>query len=608
MEFLIAEHRYVDELESQLLGYAMVFPDVENHILERNIYGVDINEESVEIARLSLWLRTAQKGRKLTTLSDNIKVGNSLIDDPKVAGDLAFDWPTEFPQVFAQGGFDVVIGNPPYLRVQGLKEHYSTLTDYYEKAFKSATGNYDIYALFIEHSYGLIGKDGIVSFILPHKFLIADFGIGVRGFLSANNSVSELIHFGSEMVFADASTYTCILNLTRQVNKQLNFKRISPNQLFDVIGFDNVDYGLLTSSQWQLTKKAISTILDKIKAQPQCLKDVFARFVQGIITGKDSVYCVSGEIVGSKLKVTGENGKVHFLELSILKPHLRGENVNKYAELDNKEWLIFPYKLESGKAELYSEKELQSIAPNTFEYLRIFEDILRSRERGKFDNGDWYQYSRNQAISVLEQPKIISPEVCYGGSMTYDDNNFYHNSKCHSLLLKQDSGYSYRSILPIINSSLFWFYLQHTGNILRGGYVGVKRKVLEPFGVPDASRVDRRMFEELSVSLIDLNGKQQSVLEKFLQLLQSKFPIDKPSKKLQNWRELDFKGFLAELKKQKIKLSLEEEAEWMAYFNQKKAEANALQSEIHRIDQQIDHMVYQLYGLTEEEIAIVEAG
>jgi type II restriction/modification system DNA methylase subunit YeeA len=96
LEFLMDEHRYVDELESHLLGYAMVFPDVENHILERNIYGVDINEESVEIARLSLWLRTAKKGRKLNSLSSNIKVGNSLIDDPAVAGDLAFNWQEEF--------------------------------------------------------------------------------------------------------------------------------------------------------------------------------------------------------------------------------------------------------------------------------------------------------------------------------------------------------------------------------------------------------------------------------------------------------------------------------------------------------------------------------
>ena len=114
LEFLISEHQKIDELRAQLLGGGLVFSDITSDILEKNIYGVDLNEESVEIAKLSLWLRTAQKGRKLNTLSNNIKCGNSLIDDPEVAGEKAFNWQNEFPEIFANGGFDVIIGNPPY--------------------------------------------------------------------------------------------------------------------------------------------------------------------------------------------------------------------------------------------------------------------------------------------------------------------------------------------------------------------------------------------------------------------------------------------------------------------------------------------------------------
>jgi type I restriction-modification system DNA methylase subunit len=146
LEFLMAEHRYLDELESLLFDSSMVLPNVENHILERNIFGVDINEESVEIARLSLWLRTAKKGRKLSSLSSNIKVGNSLIDDPEVAGDLAFNWEAEFPQVFAKGGFDVVIGNPPYVRAELLGEYL----DYFSKEFKVYNPASDLFAYFYE--------------------------------------------------------------------------------------------------------------------------------------------------------------------------------------------------------------------------------------------------------------------------------------------------------------------------------------------------------------------------------------------------------------------------------------------------------------------------
>src|SRR5690606_29506516 len=115
LDFLIAEHQYIDELQAKLFGDAMILSEVENAILENNIYGVDINEESVDIAKLSLWLRTAQKGRKLTSLNSNIKSGNSLIDNPSIAGEKAFNWQEEFPNVFAKGGFDVVIGNPPYV-------------------------------------------------------------------------------------------------------------------------------------------------------------------------------------------------------------------------------------------------------------------------------------------------------------------------------------------------------------------------------------------------------------------------------------------------------------------------------------------------------------
>ena len=96
----------------------------EKSILENNLFGVDLNDESVEIAKLSLWLRTAQPNRKLNDLNNNIKCGNSLIDDPEIAGDKAFNWQQEFPQIFAKGGFDVVIGNPPYVRAENIvKEH-----------------------------------------------------------------------------------------------------------------------------------------------------------------------------------------------------------------------------------------------------------------------------------------------------------------------------------------------------------------------------------------------------------------------------------------------------------------------------------------------------
>ncbi|MDM8559479.1 N-6 DNA methylase, partial [Candidatus Parabeggiatoa sp. HSG14] len=214
LNFLIAEHQEIDNIIADLTNAMPKFYDTDKMILEKNIYGVDINEESVEIAQLSLWLRTAKKGRKLSNLSRNIKCGNSLIDDPAVAFDKAFDWNKEFPKIMGNGGFDVVIGNPPYVRLQGLKASYATESSFYEKKYKSATANYDIYVLFIEKAFQLINKKGNACFIQPHKFLISEFGKGLREFLVENKAVESILHFGSNIVFKEASTYTCILKLS----------------------------------------------------------------------------------------------------------------------------------------------------------------------------------------------------------------------------------------------------------------------------------------------------------------------------------------------------------------------------------------------------------
>lgn len=205
LEFLMAEHRYVDELESQLFDSPLVLPNVENHILENNIFGVDINEESVEIARLSLWLRTAKKGRKLSSLNANIKVGNSLIDDPAVAGELAFNWKEQFPQVFAKGGFDVVVGNPPYVS-RDIPDH---LKKHLSKVFLTAQYQVDLYVSFIEKSVINLKNEGLISFIVPNSWMKNMRMSNCREFVLNHLNFIEIIP-NLENVFPEASVDTMI--------------------------------------------------------------------------------------------------------------------------------------------------------------------------------------------------------------------------------------------------------------------------------------------------------------------------------------------------------------------------------------------------------------
>lgn len=202
LTYLIKEHKFIDDLIAELTNMPLRLFDIDKAILEKNIYGVDINDESVEIAKLSLWLRTAQKGRKLSNLSNNIKTGNSLTDDSEEAGDKAFDWKKEYPEVFSNGGFDVVIGNPPYVQLN-KQDNFSCF-----KTYKTVNSN-DLYALFYEKGISLLKRNGLLGFITPSSFMTNIGFLSLRSFL-LEFEIKFLIDLGSN-VFSDASVDSAII-------------------------------------------------------------------------------------------------------------------------------------------------------------------------------------------------------------------------------------------------------------------------------------------------------------------------------------------------------------------------------------------------------------
>jgi tRNA1(Val) A37 N6-methylase TrmN6 len=590
------------------LGGGIVFSDITTDILEKNIYGVDLNEESVEIAKLSLWLRTAQKGRKLNTLSSNIKCGNSLIDEPDVAGEKAFNWQNAFPQIFANGGFDVVIGNPPYLRVQGLRDNFEKETKHYENQYKSATGRFDVYVLFIEKSYGLINDSGKVSFILPHKFMVSDFGEGIRHFLLENKAIEKIVHFGAEMVFADASTYTCILCLSKN-NENIKYKQLNPSDVFINVEFAEVDYKTLDKNKWNLQVGNESKLFKTLKKQPQTIKSVFENISQGVVSVGDDIFLMKGEIKGDKfIGYSDKTGNYITIEAATVKPVLKGEDVKKYAPLKNTYYCFYPHIEKDGKTVPYEEEFFKENYPLAYNYMLPFkEELTEKKIRYKTNPKAWYSLHRSREISLFEQEKIITPEISLGTNMTIDLNNLYHNTKCYTLAKKNDIKEDNRFWLAILNSKLLWYFLSSTGYVLRGGFFTFKTKYLEPFPLPKLNNLEEQIpFVEKVNLIINKTEYFQNSQIHFVQLLQNKFDIKKLTTKLQNWNELEFKEFMQELIKQKIKFSLSEEGDWLKYFNEEKEKAQNLKSDIEKTDKEIDQMVYELYGLTEEEIKIVE--
>ncbi len=493
LEYLKAEHRTVDELRARIFGDAIVYTDIDNEILEHNLFGVDINEDAIEIAKLSLWLHTAKKGRKLSNLSNNIKVGNSLIDDKAVAGDKAFIWNEEFKDVFNNGGFDVVIGNPPYLRVQGLRENFELASRYYETAYNSATGRFDIYVLFIEKSYSLINSKGTASFILPHKFMISDFGEGIRKFLVNRNAIKSIVSFGAEMIFSDASTYTCIINLTK-CNDFLFFKQSTSKSLFDNELYKRVSYKSLNENKWNLQSEEGKNLFEKLNKIPLKAKDVFKNISQGIVSVGDDIFILKGKIVGEKF--TGFSQKLNKeidIESKLLKPLLKGDDVKKYSKPSFSNYILYPHQKINNKTVPIEENEFQLHFPLTYNYLLNFKDeLIQKKIRYKTNPKYWYSLHRSREIQLFEQTKIITPETSFGTNMTLDENYSYHNTQVYSFIKKVDRKEQYKYLLTLLNSKLMWYYLKNTGTVLRGGFFRFKTAYLETFPIPEIHVIDQQ--------------------------------------------------------------------------------------------------------------------
>ena len=298
------------------------------------------------------------------------------------------------------------------------------------------------------------------------------------------------------------------------------------------------------------------------------------------------------------------------LEKDIMKPILKGDDVKRYAPLKNSYWLIYPHHSVNGKTVPYEENEMRELFPLTYEYLLTFKsELVEKKIRYKTNEKYWYALHRSRDIMMFETSKILTAEISFGCNMTYDTKNLYHNTQSYTIIFDGEHEERTLSYLTILNSKVLWFFLAQTGNILRGGYFRFKTKYLEPFHLPDLTSSDNQdIAESLSVlanQMLSFNSQLQKKRSRFLRRLSENFEGMKITSALQSFDQIDFKAFVAELKKQKIKLTLTQQDEWEDYFNQYRDACQQLSTQIAQTDKEIDQRVYDLYGLTPEEREIV---
>ncbi len=547
LEFLIAEHRYIDELSAKLLGHSFVYSNVTNDILEHNLFGVDINEEAVEIARLSLWLRTAQKGRKLSDLSNNIKCGNSLIDNPDVAGGKAFKWEEEFPDVFAKGGFDVVIGNPPY----------GAAFDEKEKRFISETFNtykykFESYVYFIEKGISLLNKNGLISYITPEIWLSLENAFPVRNLLAKETDIIAINLIG-EGAFTEAIVNTIIFIASKKrTSKQLNILKDGDSWFVDTIIWKSHPQRII---EYRVRPEQ-HNILNKIECNGTLLL-MHGQAIQGI-TPYDRYRGQEPELI--KKRGYHFNSKKD----ETYGKWLNGEDINRYSLNWGGEWLSYGQWL---------------AAPRE---LKFFEGprLLFREIPGK-----------NRRI----QATYVTDVYYYGHSIT----PFILNDNCDEGALK--------FILCVVNSKLLSTYgSAKLPNFRKHIFPKLNPQDIKLLPVASADSVSKTYLLNKADTMLSKNKELQQLKQNFLGLLQAKHEGLTINKKLAIWPILSSKDFLKELEKQKIKLSLPQQQEWLHYFEAEKEKASAIQQLITQTDKEIDSMVYELYGLSDEEIKIVE--
>lgn len=590
LDFLISEHQYIDELQSKLFGDSMILSDIENSILENNLFGVDINEESVEITKLSLWLRTAQPNRKLNNLSSNIKCGNSLIDEPIEGVENYFKWETEFPKVFEKGGFDVIIGNPPYVRIQNLDYK---IVDWLKENMNSAHKRLDISILFIEKGLTLINDNGIVSYITSNQFFKAEYGRKIReiikGKLIRNLDLSKI------SVFEGLSTYVSILDFSKKNTDKFEYSEIVNTPELSNINWFNFYFSNFSDESWEF---GLNNVLkDKIFNQSVLIEELVS-FIYGIITGNDGSFILTE----SELK---ENK----IEKDVVLPFLKPENYKKYNIKEITKYIIYPY---DDNNKVIEEEIFKIKFPNAYSYLFKNKVILENRQDSRTtikEKGiEWYSIMRRVSLKELKKEKIIFFDVGNSPNFILDNNSLsFGGGTSHSMYLKNESKVHLNFILGVINSKLLSWIIRDICPIKMGDARKYGLSYIKRLPIKISSQEIQNKFVDKVDYLISENQKINNIQSKFQRVLQRKFEIEKLTKKLQEWYLLSYGEFLKELTKQKLKLSISEETEWEDFFTQESKKVLELKSSIVRTDKEIDMMVYELYGLTDEEIKIIES-
>ena len=567
--------------------------DVFDEIVTRNLYGVDLNAESVEITRLSLWLKTARREHRLQNLEATIKDGNSLIADPAWS-DRPFDWAAAFPQVFARGGFDVVIGNPPYVRM----EHLKAVKPYLAKHYAVADERTDLYAYFFEKGAQVLKPGGRLGYISSSTFFRTGSGANLRSFLSDGVELEAVVDFGDLQLFEGVTTYPAILTLRKGGEPdtgegdggELDFLTVKarvPEDLgraFELEG-ERMPRARLGRGSWQLEGDALARLRAKIADGRPTLGEVYGPPMRGIVTGLNEAFVIDRATRDALVEADPASAE-------LLKPFLRGENIKRWRVESEDLFLINTPK---GKVEI-------DAYPAVRNWLSPFRDRLEARATQQA----WWELQQAQLAyhAPMASAKIVWPHFQDRRAFSLDREGLFLNNKCFF------SATDDAALLSLTNSRCLWFQLFNLARVKRGGYIEAEAQYVEQLRLPELSASSRTSLTAHGLGCTADARQQRQVETAVAHRILDLAPPGrrKLTGRLRAWHALDFPAFREEVAKAfGADIALKARGEWEAYLAEHAAQVRRLSAQIASAEREIDRLVYALFDLTPAETALLEA-
>lgn len=498
-------------------------------ILADNLFGVDINPASVEITKLSLWLHTAQPNKPLSGLDGNIRCGNSLVDkrfynkrrldDPEERDRInTFEWEGEF----APGGFDAVIGNPPYVKLQNFKKVHADMAAWLASTASgyqsTGTGNFDLYLPFIEKGLSLLNAGGRMGYIAPNLWPTLQYGEGLRGLVHGGQHLEKWLDFRSFQVFEEATIYTAIQIFSKAPAEAIRLAFAADGDISRADWSDQdhvLPYGEIGQGRqpWLLAPTPVRSMVERLGKGGSRLIDPAntSAIFQGLITSADHIY---------HLKLKGRNRYTHRvrdgakwrevaveIEKEIMRPLVSGAEAKRFIEPSTDTYLLFPYTIEQGKARLFTPAEMQGQFPKAWAYLKSFEKELREREGKKFDDDQWYRFGRHQNLEKQELPKLLVAQLVPELRLSFDDRGkFYiNNVRVNGILPRSDNGWF---LLGVLNAPVTNYLFKWHGKPKDNGYFEANKQFIAPLPIPKADRAGKVALSALAKGMQERRTRQ----------------------------------------------------------------------------------------------------